>query len=182
MTTTQYSELVVVQGLRVEDRSGRAVLHDASLSMSHGDRLGVVGESGSGKTTLALGLLGHFRPGLIQTAGSIRVADREVLSASPREMREYRSTVVSYLGQDPVAALTPNMRVADQVRELLRGDSSIGVVSARLESVGLPGDRDFLRRYPHELSGGQVQRVAIARALAPYPTLLILDEPTSALD
>ena len=182
MTTTQHSELVVVQGLRVEDRSGRAVLHDASLSMSYGDRLGVVGESGSGKTTLALGLLGHFRPDLIQTAGSIRVADREVLSASPRDMREYRSTVVSYLGQDPVAALTPNMRVADQVRELLRGDSSIGVVSARLESVGLPGDRDFLRRYSHELSGGQVQRVAIARALAPDPTLLILDEPTSALD
>lgn len=182
MTAIHHSELVDVQGLRVEDRSGRAVLHDVSLSMSDGNRLGVVGESGSGKTSLALALLGHFRPGLIHTGGTIRVADRDVLSASPREMREYRSTVVSYLGQDPVAALTPNMRVGDQVKELLRDDRSSEAVRARLESVGLPGDREFLHRYPHELSGGQAQRVAIARALAPDPSLLILDEPTSALD
>ncbi len=51
-----------------------------------------------------------------------------------------------------------------------------------LELVELPIDDDFLQRYPHELSGGEMQRVAIARALVLGPKLLIADEPTSALD
>jgi len=51
-----------------------------------------------------------------------------------------------------------------------------------LAMVELPIDDDFLHKYPHQLSGGEVQRVAIARALALGPKLLIADEPTSALD
>ena len=107
------------------------------------------------------GLLGHFRPGLRYVAGSIQVADQEILAASPSELRRYRRTVISYLGQDPAAALTPNMRVGSQVEELMRGGRSAKHVHARLGAIGLPGNRDFARRYPHELSGGQLQRVAI---------------------
>jgi len=106
----------------------------------------------------------------------------DALTASSRELRAYRRNTISYLGQDPAAALTPNIRVGNQVHELLLGDRSDEAVRARLEAVGLPGDRRFAQRYPHEVSGGQLQRVAIARALAPNPSALILDEPTAALD
>ena len=174
--------MVDVKGLRVEDRRGRAILNEVSLSLSRGDRLAIVGESGAGKTTLALSLLGHFRPGLRCTAGSVFVTGRDVLGSTTRDVRSYRRRVISYLGQDPAAALTPSLRLEDQVRELMTGGRGAEAVGARLASVGLPEDREFARRYPHEVSGGQLQRVAIARALAPDPSVLVLDEPTASMD
>ena len=174
--------VVQVDGLRVEDGAGRAILRDVSVSLPAGSRLGIVGESGAGKTTLALSLLGHFRPGLTRTAGTVHVAGHDVLGVSARQLRAYRRSVVSYLGQDPAAALTPNMRIGAQVAELMHGGRGDDALRARFEAVGLPGDRTFRRRYPHQVSGGQLQRVAIARALAPDPAVLVLDEPTAALD
>ena len=180
--TTENGPLIRVSGLSVEDRNGRAILDDVTFSLPRGDRLAVVGESGAGKTTLALSLLGHFRPGLRQTAGSIVVDGRDVPGLTPSEVRRYRRRVISYLGQDPAAALTPSMRVEDQLRELMSGDDSLDAVLGLLSSVGLQADREFARRYPHEVSGGQLQRVAIARALAAGPSVLVLDEPTAAMD
>ncbi len=182
MTTSSGIAGINVDRLTVEDHAGHAVLRDVSFTLSSGASLGIVGESGAGKTTLALSLLGHFRPGLRYIAGSIHVADQEILTASPPDLRNYRRTVISYLGQDPAAALTPNMRVGSLVEELMRGGRSAKLVNARLGAVGLPGNRDFASRYPHELSGGQLQRVAIARALAPNPAVLVLDEPSASLD
>lgn len=169
-TTLRREVLPHVDGLCVEDRDGRAILRGITFSLRHGDRLGIVGESGAGKTTLALALLGHFRPGLRCTAGSVRVAQRDVLASSQRALRACRRKAISYLGQDPAAALTPSVRIGDQVRELLHGDRAAATARARLAAVGLPSDGAFARRYPHEASGGQLQRVAIARALAPTPT------------
>src|SRR5699024_9000517 len=47
--------------------------------------------------------------------------------------------------------------------------------------VGLPGDKDYQKRWPHQLSGAQQQRIGIAMAFAMYPDVLILDEPTTGL-
>ena len=182
MTTGNIETAVEVQGLRVEDHGGRAILRDVSFSLSHGDRLAVVGESGAGKTTLALSLLGHFRPGLRQVAGSVVVAGRDIQGSTPRQVRRFRRTVISYLGQDPAAALTPSLRLEHQIGELMRSAHDTEAVRERLALVGLPSDREFAGRYPHEVSGGQLQRVAIARALACDPAVLVLDEPTASLD
>ena len=182
MTIARSGAAVEVEGLRVDDRGGRAILDDVSLTLAAGGRLGIVGESGAGKTTLALSLLGHFRPGLRHSAGSVRVGGLNVLTASRRSLSDYRRTQISFLGQDPAAILTPTKRVGDQVGELIRGRARVEVIRERLEAVGLPGSDDFDRRYPHELSGGQMQRVALARALAPDPSVLLLDEPTSSVD
>ena len=95
---------------------------------------------------------------------------------------------VQMIFQNPKESESHRMNVLDAVLEplnvLRRGSKEEQLRRARevLEYVELPNDDDFLKRYPHQLSGGEVQRVAIARALALGPKLLIADEPTSALD
>ena len=95
---------------------------------------------------------------------------------------------IAYVPQDPGAALNPAIRIGRQIVELLELHD-IGTAEERLEGaraglreVGLPDDDEFLARYPHQLSGGQVQRVALAMAFLPRPKVLVLDEPTTGLD
>ncbi|SDS24342.1 peptide/nickel transport system ATP-binding protein [Brevibacterium siliguriense] len=81
------------------------------------------------------------------------------------------------------------MRVGEQIREVLDihgfGSSEnerADRVAEVLVDVGLPGDKTYQKRWPHQLSGGQQQRIGIAMAFAMYPDVLILDEPTTGLD
>ncbi|MGW6600383.1 ABC transporter ATP-binding protein [Streptomyces sp. NPDC055036] len=175
------SSFLTVRSLCLETADG-PVLDALDLSLAQGEALAVVGASGSGKTTLALALLGHLRPGVRRTGGQVRVRGEDVL---PRPPTGLRGAVLGYVGQDPGAALNPYARIR---RTLLtaaghvpRGEGEL-TVRRLLERVGLPGDADFARRYPHQLSGGQQQRVVLAAALARDPAALILDEPTTALD
>ncbi len=170
-------------GLRAE---ARHVVADVSLTISHGETLGLVGESGSGKTTLARMILGLTAP----SRGTIWVGGTDVARASAGELRRLRRQMQPVF-QDPYAALNPRMNVLEIVTEpLLIHGREAGIETDRralrakavelLGEVGL--DETALGRHPHEFSGGQRQRINIARALALRPRLLILDEPVSALD
>jgi peptide/nickel transport system ATP-binding protein len=165
------------------------IVADVSFDIADGEILGLVGESGSGKTTVGTALLGHTRPGARITTGEVRVAGRDVLGASPSELRELRGGVISYVPQDPAAALNPALRVGRQLRETLEAHDSHRPEAKRekrigevLAEVSLPSDRSFLKRYPHQLSGGQQQRVSIAMAFVCRPKLIVCDEPTTGLD
>jgi peptide/nickel transport system ATP-binding protein len=177
-----------VTGLEVRiGRSGPDVVRDVGFAVRAGEVLGLVGESGSGKTTVALALLGHTRRGLSITAGQVLLDGTDLLALSPRDLRAARGARVSYVPQDPSAALNPTLRVGTQVREALQVHAGVaGDVGDRvaevMREVYLEPTPDLLHRYPHQLSGGQQQRIALAMAFACRPSLIVLDEPTTGLD
>jgi ABC-type oligopeptide transport system ATPase subunit len=155
---------------------------DVSLDIHAGETLGLVGESGSGKSTLGRLLLRLIEP----TSGSICFEGRDLLAASPGEMRRLRRDM-QVIFQDPFASLDPRFRIEDIIAEPLviheNRSSKTGIRSRVVEllrAVGL--DESILQRFPHEFSGGQRQRIGIARALALRPKFIVADEPVSALD
>ena len=177
---------LTVRGLRVELASGAPVVDDVSLRVAPGEVVGLVGESGSGKSTTALALLGFARPGARIVGGEVEVAGDHVPARDERAARRLRGRLVAYVPQDPGNALNPALRIGAAIRDMLDEHAvsaapGAGVRQA-LESVHLPGDSAFARRYPHQLSGGQQQRVTIAMALVCEPPLVVLDEPTTGLD
>ncbi|HUG66095.1 MAG TPA: ABC transporter ATP-binding protein [Gaiellaceae bacterium] len=181
------SAVLRADGLRVELLDGRAVVDDVSIAVAPGEILGLVGESGSGKTTLALALLGYARPGCRIVAGSVEVAGALLTGMSETAARAHRGKVVSYVPQDPSSSLNPSLRVGEAVSDMWREHGAAGsggdeIVLTAFSRVGLPGERLFARRFPHELSGGQQQRVTIAAAVVCEPAAVVMDEPTTGLD
>jgi peptide/nickel transport system ATP-binding protein len=166
---------------------GPAVVSGVSFAVAPGDVLGLVGESGSGKTTVALALLGHTRRGLSVSRGEILLDGLDLLRLRPPRLRQVRGARVSYVPQDPSAALNPALRIGYQLREALRVHAGLTDDPGKrilevLSEVRLEASPAMLRRYPHQLSGGQQQRVALAMAFACRPSLIVLDEPTTGLD
>ena len=158
------------------------------LKIEKGETHGLVGESGSGKSSMAWSIMRYLPANAIEQAGAIRLAGEELLQCSQRDMADIRGQRISMVFQDPSTSLNPAMRLGDQVSEVLvahRGLSraeALEEAQAALARTGIARPADMLRRYPHEVSGGEKQRVVIATAFACAPQLIIFDEPTTALD
>ncbi|PZG17179.1 ATP-binding cassette domain-containing protein [Nonomuraea aridisoli] len=161
--------------------AGRTVADVPELDVGAGECVAIVGESGSGKSTTLLALLG-LTDGA-DVSGHIRVCGVDVLTAPPRELRAIRGARAALVLQSPQAALSPATRLGVLMRRALRlhgRDDGAAAMARAMEAVLL--DPAILRRYPHEVSGGQAQRFAIALAIALGAEVILADEPTSALD
>ena len=144
----------------------------------------IVGESGSGKSTLARMILGLVPP----TRGRIMLRGRDISGIRGGRDRKAFMARVQPIFQNPFEAFNPLKRVdryllstARHFSGARRGAPAQAAADAALRKVGLSFE-EVTRRFPHELSGGQLQRVAIARALIPEPSLLVADEPVSMVD
>ncbi|WP_336698808.1 ABC transporter ATP-binding protein [Curtobacterium sp. USHLN213] len=180
--------IVQVDRLAISYAAGKRsvpVVRGVSFAIEAGRTLGLVGESGSGKSTVARTLLAHLRTGSRIEHGTVHVDGEDVFALSPAGRRALRGGTASVVAQNAGPALTPSMRVGEQIREALRAHGEPDGPERVLELVRLvrlPSPETIVRRYPHQLSGGQQQRVAIAMAVAARPRVLVLDEPTTALD
>ena len=164
------------------------LLREISLTVSAGQTVGLVGESGAGKSMIGRLVSGLVPPGFAITAGRLRFEGADLTRQPPAQRRALLGRRIAFIPQEPLSALDPVLTIGRQFGEHLSRlaiparDRVATACTMLLDAVHLPDPGAMLKRYPHELSGGQCQRVLIAMAFSSDPALIIADEPTTALD
>ncbi len=138
------------------------ILRDFNIEINPGEIVGLSGTSGLGKTTLGKVLAGYLQ----SIKGSVSVNDR------PLPIGGY--CPVQMIFQNPELAMNPRWRINKILKE---GQMPSGEL---LQALNI--NQNWLNRWPHELSGGELQRIAVARSLGRYTRYLIADEMTAMLD
>lgn len=146
--------------------------------------VGIVGESGCGKSTVLRLLVGLEE----LTAGEIRLNQQSLATWLKQDTLAFRRKI-QMIYQNPYQVFDRRQKVKDILQQVLRihniGESAADketIIRESLEEVGLFPADEYLGRYPHELSGGQLQRISILRSLLLEPDIMVADEPVSMLD
>jgi peptide/nickel transport system ATP-binding protein len=156
------------------------MISNVDFTLASGERVAICGPSGRGKSTFCKLLAGYLEPasGQILLDGKPAWGKRGVAGARERGLggaAARGAARIQLISQHPEAALDPHMRIGKNLAEAglkMRDDIP--------QMLGI--DPDWERRFPLELSGGQLQRICIARAVASNPDFLIADEISTMLD
>ena len=178
--------LLEVSNLRIATRHGRELVTGIDFAVEPGEWFALIGESGSGKSITASAITNLLAGSLRRTADVIGFDGSDLLSMDKAELRRVRGDQIAYVFQNYQSAFAPYYTVGNQMHELLQAhrrfskDERQARIDDGVRAVGL--DPALVRRYPFQVSGGQLQRLALASAMLLEPKLLIADEPTTALD
>jgi oligopeptide/dipeptide ABC transporter ATP-binding protein len=191
--------VLTVEGLSISARqrrgggapadASRVIVEGVNFDIRKGEAFGLIGETGAGKSLTAAAVMGILPSGVSAT-GRVLLNGRDVLGLDEKDMADVRRSDIFFMPQTASTSLNPAMTIGRQLQFGLKraGEDNASrsalriVLMGALERVGFDRPDYYLRRYPHQLSGGMRQRVVLAMALLAKPKLLIADEPTSALD
>lgn len=160
----------------------QTILSDVSFAVEKGDCLAILGESGSGKSTLGKILTGLLKP----THGSYVFMGKKCYRH--KDVKRFLSENISIVFQDYYTSVNPRFTVSEIIKESLvllskRTNTAFDISQRTAELLDLVGlNTEYCKRFPHQLSGGQLQRVCIARAVAVNPQVILFDEAISSLD
>lgn len=183
--------LLTINDLRIDgfaDDGWQPIVNGINLHLDRGEVLGLIGESGAGKSTIGIAAMGYARPGCKIVGGTIDFDGIPIHEQTSDQIRDLRGVRMSYVAQSAAASFNPAHRLIDQYAEtpvqhgvlkFQQAASNARAVYARLE---LPDPDNIGKRFPHQVSGGQLQRAMVAMAMSCEPDLIIFDEPTTALD
>jgi ABC-type dipeptide/oligopeptide/nickel transport system ATPase component len=121
-------------------------------------------------------------------SGSILFDGKELVGSDARDYDKIRGARIAYIPQEPMSNLDPSFTLGSQLTEPMRKVLGLSKKAAHakaialLTRVGIPNPELTMKKFPHEISGGQAQRILIAGAVSCDPDLIIADEPTTALD
>ena len=185
-------KLLEINGVKVEIKSTKRgnvyPLKGVDLHVDQEESVGLVGESGCGKSMILKTILRMLPHGGYLSHGEIFLNGDRIDTTEEKDFVKIRGRKISMIFQDPVSALSPLMRVGEQISDIYRynvqATKSEGwnLALNLLEALGIVNPNKVAHRYPHQMSGGMAQRINIAMALVCKPQLLLADEPTTGLD
>ncbi|WP_335994402.1 ABC transporter ATP-binding protein [Fusobacterium polymorphum] len=180
--------LLEVKNLSVKiKKSGKEIVKNISFNMEENTCLGILGESGSGKSMTCKSILGILKENL-EANGEIIFGGRNLLTLKKEESRDIRGKEICMILQNPMTSFDPLYTIGNQLLETflehlnINRDEAYKLAVESLEKMRLKDIEEVLKKYSHELSGGQLQRVCIARAISTKPKFIMLDEAVSSLD